>query len=220
VRRGKLMSHGPAIALAFVLGCQGLIDDGGAPIDPPSPTDLDPEVELDTPRRDPAGEAEFPPARRLRRLSAEQFHRSLQVATGQSWSDFERFAGALGRPDLFEVTEEGLETNVTFEKLVEDAARATCAEAVAADRAGAEEPAILRFADETSRDAASIDANLRYLMLRFHTVNVTDDADPRLTPWRDVLVWGAGDTPTDDQMAERWAAVCVGLVTHPDFLSY
>jgi len=168
------------------------------------------------PDRDPVGPAEPTEGRRIRRLSAEQFHRSLEVATGQTWARFETFAAALGRPDFVDLTEQGLDISVTFDKLVHDAAQEACAEAVAADRAGGD--TILREASLTDREGAPLAANLRYLYRRFLGFTVEDDGDPRLTPWLTLLQEPAATT--DNAMAARWTAVCVGLVTHPDFLTY
>ena len=40
----------------------------------------------DPPDRDPVGPTDPAPGRRVRRLTADQFARSLQVATGQAWT--------------------------------------------------------------------------------------------------------------------------------------
>ena len=160
-------------------------------------------------------------------MSAAQFNASLTVATGQTWADYETYAAALGRADFAEVTEEGTEFNVTFEKLVEDAARMTCRAAVAADGAeGAEEQIILRHLSSVERDPIMYRANLEYLLLRFLGAADFVDDDERLRPWMTLLQAPTYDEEgteaelTDELMAERWTAVCVGLVTHPDFVSY
>jgi hypothetical protein len=46
--------------------------------------------------------------------------------------------------------------------------------------------------------------------------------DSRLEPWRGLLQSGlpAGEQDRINQGRDRWKAVCVGLVTHPDFLTY
>lgn len=169
------------------------------------------------PDRDPESPTDVAPGRRLRRLSADQFARSLQVATGQSWSRYAQYAGALGKADWSQITEEGVDIGVTFDKLVTDAARETCGRAVTAPG-----QAIMRYATLSDRPAFNDDkllANLKYLLLRFHGVDVTADDDPRLTPWLAVL--RTGTPPANDTaMGQRWTAVCIGLATHPDFLTY
>lgn len=169
------------------------------------------------PTVDPVGPAEVAAGRRVRRLTAEQFHRSLEIATGQTWSRYAAFAAALGRPDYGDIVDEGRDLSITFDKLVHDAARETCAEAVAADRGGRD--VILRAAAIGDRDDAAFAANLRYLYRRFLGFTIDDAADPRLAPWLGLLR-GAEPAATDDVMAARWTAVCVGLATHPDFLTY
>ncbi|HVV83618.1 MAG TPA: hypothetical protein VHE35_11145 [Kofleriaceae bacterium] len=171
------------------------------------------------PDRDPTTPTDLAPGRRIKRLTADQFARSLQVATGQTWSRYATYAGALGKADWSEITEEGVDIGVTFDKLVTDAARETCGRAV-----NATDQAILRYATAADRPGvdgadAKILANLKYLMLRFLGEDISADDDPRLAPWLGLL---HGGTPpaTDAAMRQRWVAVCIGLVTHPDFLTY
>lgn len=187
------------------------IDEEGRP-EPSGPLDVE---------RVPDAPAELPAARRLRRLSAEQLDRSLRVATGQRWRDFERRAAALGRPDYDEVLSENREISVAFDKLVGDAAAETCSDAVAADRAGAAAPAILRHASVADVAEPVLRRNVSYLLLRFHGVVVPPD-DPRVEPWLHLLTAPVAlDASTgEDAMALRWTAVCIGLATHPDFLTY
>jgi hypothetical protein len=175
------------------------------------------EPEPTPPDRTPESPTDSEPGRRLRRLSADQFARSLQVVTGQTWSRYAQFAGALGKADWSQITEEGVDIGVTFDKLVTDAARETCRRAVTAPG-----QAIMRHATLADRPATAREAvrtNLKYLLLRFHGVDVTADDDPRLAPWLGIL---EGGTPpaTDAQMGQRWEAVCIGLATHVDFLTY
>lgn len=205
-----------ALATMGLVACQGTIE---APPDVP----VDPTEEVIPPSRDPVGGAELAPGRALRRMTAAQFNRSLTVATGQEWEDFDRYASALGAADFAEVTEEGTEFNVTFEKLVEDAARETCRAAVAADiaREVGEENVILRHASVESREEAEYVSNLSYLFMRFLGQPVLA-GDSRMTPWLGLLnAPPEPETDLDDTtLRARWTAVCVGLVTHPDFVAY
>lgn len=172
----------------------------------PQPPDRDPEVPTD-----------IAPARRIRRLSADQFARSLQVATGQTWSRYAQFAGALGKADWSQITQEGTDIGVTFEKLVGDAARETCRRAITAPGQAILRHAVL--ADRPGTGDAKIKANLKYLLMRFHGLDITADDDPRLAPWLGIL-YGGSPITTDAAMGTRWEAVCIGLATHPDFLTY
>ena len=198
-----------AAIVLLLVGCgspEGTGDEGGEATLPSDPDDV---------RREPADGVTGPPARQPSRLTADQLHASLVVATGQPWPQFERYAGALGRPDYLEVTEENVQPSVGFEKLVGDAARDSCAAAVAADVAGTGGGIILRHADASETDRAALVANLSYLLLRFHAVRVSGDDDPRLAPFVRIL-----ESPLDADMPTRWTAVCIALVTHPDFLTY
>ena len=171
----------------------------------------------DPPDRDPTTPTDTAPGRRLRRLSADQLARSLQVATGQTWSRYAQYAGALGKADWSQITAEGTDIGVTFDKLVTDAARETCGRAVTAPG-----QAILRhaaLADRPGTGDAKLLANLKYLLLRFHGLDISADDDPRLAPWLGILHGGTPPT-TDAVMGQRWSAVCIGLATHPDFLTY
>lgn len=177
----------------------------------------------------PVAPAEPGPSRRLRRLTAEQFAASLEVATGRAWSSFEQHAATLGRPDFVQSTEQGEQFSAVFLRIVDEAAREVCADAVRADRS-AEVPAnrpILGSMQLGTASESERRANLRRLLLRFHGHDVTRDDDPRLAPWLELL--DAPIEPSDlgdegataqDVEALRWQAVCVGLVTHLDFLTY
>lgn len=198
-----------AVLVLLLVGCgstEGAGDEGGEGALPSDPEDV---------RREPADAVGGPPARQPSRLTADQLHASLVVATGQVWPQFERYAGAMGRPDYLEITEENVQPSVGFDKLVGDAARDTCAAAVAADVAGTGEGVILRHAGAGDTDRAALVTNLSYLLLRFHAVRVSGDDDPRLLPFMRIL-----ESPLEADMPTRWTAVCIALATHPDFLTY
>ena len=168
---------------------------------------------------------EVPETKRIRRLTADQFFASLYVATGQRWDDENQFAATLGRPDFAEVTAEGREMSVGFAKLAGDAARQTCRRAVEQDRdlSDPESRTILRGVSVDPLDPFDSRAseNLRYLLLRFLGVYITDDSDRRLQPWLDILQEGLD--PIDDARFERaqdrWTAVCAGLALLPAYLT-
>ncbi len=180
----------------------------------------------DDPRRAVDAE-EVPETKRIRRLTADQFFASLEVATEQRWDDEQQFAATLGRPDFGEVTAEGREMSVGFAKLAGDAARQTCRRAVEQDLEGSDPAsrAILRHlasTDPLDPFDESVGDTLRYLLLRFHGVYAVNDDDRRLQPWFMVLREGL-DATEDNRFAEagdRWIAVCTGLALHPDFLTY
>lgn len=172
----------------------------------------------DPPGRDPVEPTEQAPGRRVRRLTADQFARSLEIATGQAWTRYATYAETMGKPDFGELTDEGLDLSVTFDKLVHDAAREACGKAVDLDRTAAG-TVIMRDARPADRDHAKYVANLQYLHLRFLGVKIDTADDSRLAPWLTLLETEPVPT-TDTTMATRWKAVCIGLATHPDFLTY
>ena len=183
----------------------------------PAPDDPH-DVDRERLGRDPDAEA-IGGARRIDRLTAEQFQATLEVATGQSYDAFEANAAAMGRPDYLESTEESTEPSVAFEKLAEDAARETCQKAIEADVAGTspdpDGPVLLRHAGASDSDRNDLARNLQYLLLRFHAVHAPEPTDERLQPWLELL-----EAEGEAEMPSRWAAVCVGLATHPDFVTF
>ncbi len=219
-------------------GCDGELFMQGQSNDEPSRTEIpqpdtpereEPIVNNEEPEqrgmaieRELVGSATHERARQIQRLTAEQVKRSLEVATGEPWENFDDFSGALGRPDLTEVTEEGRALNSTFVKIVEDAARVSCDGAIEAD--AEREPAarvILRHVTEEDEEPEVMAENVRYLMLRFWALDVSKE-DERLTPWLTLLTSPdeEGNAPDAQVRKERWSLVCVGLATHPNFLTY
>lgn len=165
------------------------------------------------------GAADSPIGRRIRRMTADQYIRSLELVTGQTWSGYEEFAAAMGRPDYVELVDDDRTLSVTFQKFAFDAASATCRAAVAQDLAQGTS-VILRHAGADDDASDSVRFNMSHLALRFLAVDA-DPNDPFLDPWVDlVLAPNETDDPIADVRAERWAAVCVGLATHPDFITY
>lgn len=165
------------------------------------------------------GAADMPIGRRIRRMTADQYMRSLEVVTGQTWSGYEEFAAAMGQPDYVELVDDDRTLSVTFQKFAFDAASATCRAAVARDLSEGSS-VILRHATVDDDDPEAVRANLRHLMLRFLAVDV-DTQDPILDPWAELmLAANEMDGPIEEVRAERWAAVCVGLATHSDFITY
>ncbi|MCR9162534.1 MAG: hypothetical protein ACE37F_19145 [Nannocystaceae bacterium] len=205
-------------------------DEAGASSDGPGEgTDADDGGDSGAPNPDGEGPAELPQGRTIRRLTADQYVRSLEKVTGQPWPDYELYAAAMGKADFAEITEHDQTLSVTFEKFANDAAIATCRDAVDTDATEGRDT-ILRFAGiETAPDGAllpsseaDVRANIQYLFLRFLADEVELDS-PLIDPWAELVL--APIVPSEDLSAdaigrERWAAVCVGLATHVDFLTY
>ncbi|HCP46889.1 MAG TPA: hypothetical protein DIU15_12660 [Deltaproteobacteria bacterium] len=186
----------------------------------------------------PEGHASITPApppadegiRARRRMDIDQLNASLrQVTGGIGWTEgegedevdlFEELSNTLGRPDFIQITSEDLTPSLLFEKFLGDAARSVCQKLVG--RETGEEPGEQVFfvhvdpEDTIATSADAIEANLRYLLLRYHGQQL-DEGDSRLEPWS----WLFESTVhVSGSPAVGWQAVCVGLITHPDFYSY
>ena len=152
-------------------------------------------------------------------MTADQFVRSLQRATGQAWDGFETYSAAMGKAGIAEITEHDRTISITFEKFANDAAIATCRAAVDQDVGGSGDVG-MPHAQIDSVDDASVRANVQYLLLRFLADEVSLD-DPRIEPWAALILAPIEDEESaPDALRERWSAVCVGLATHVDFITY
>jgi len=71
-------------------------DEAGATSDGPG-SGGDDDGDSGSPNPDDEGPAELPQGRQIRRLTADQFVRSLEKVTGQPWPDYELYAAAMGK---------------------------------------------------------------------------------------------------------------------------
>jgi len=164
------------------------------------------------------GPSDYPAGRKIRRMTADQYAASLQVATGQTWPQFEEFAGAMGKADFAEITSHDRTLSLTFDKFAHDAALWSCRAAVDADvDAGGD--VILRHAGIEASDEQDVRQNVAYLLLRFVAADVTPDA-PEVDAFADLVMAPSQSDITPEVLRERWTAVCVALATHPDFVAY
>jgi hypothetical protein len=70
--------------------------------------------------------------------------------------------------------------------------------------------------DTTETNPEGVEANLRYLLERFHSTQV-ESGSPLLNQW--TWLFDSSVHVTNDP-ADAWRTVCVGLIIHPDFYSY
>ncbi|MGK0358957.1 MAG: hypothetical protein ACI9U2_001251 [Bradymonadia bacterium] len=164
-------------------------------------------------------------ARPRRRMTLDQLAQAMpQVSGGIGWTEqrgnnqvdlFVELSATLGKPDYVQVVSEDLEPSALFLKFLDDASRSICARMVRRDvdaDPGADMTIFAHVAPNEVPTDAAIDANLAYLVERFH-----GRRDAVTTNWRwlfDSVVHVTGE-PIDG-----WNAVCVGLFTHVDFYSY
>ena len=128
-------------------------------------------------------------------------------------------APTLGHPDYISITTEAAEVTPLYAKFADDMARDVCRQIVAADakRPNADTRVLTRFVEGNPDDsAAAIAANLRYLQLRFIGEFVADTDTETIAPLQEVY-----DTVAPELGAiEAWRAVCVTLLTSPQFHVY
>jgi hypothetical protein len=167
-----------------------------------------------------------PDNRDRRRLDLDQINASLRAATGYGWVDDEgndhlvRLASTLGRADYRTNTAEDRSPSLVFQKFLPDAAHSVCGKVVSQD---ASRPAAERIffleaqaSDTVASAPEAVEANIKQLLMRFHSRDVELGSDT-LDAW----MWmheSASFVSPNPQLA--WNAVCVGLITHPDFYSY
>jgi hypothetical protein len=173
-----------------------------------------------------------PQSRNARRVSIEMLRRSFPVVFGNdlsgqpiTWtiggrSGFDAYSRALGEPDYADVVDENLDPSPLYLKFMDDAARDGCNKVLAADfgRSDPAQRALLRYASLTDAQPDAVNANLRYLRLRFHGLHVADSDDAPIAGLRQLLTdsMAASGGPVKD----GWRAVCVALVTAPEFSLY
>jgi hypothetical protein len=170
-----------------------------------------------------------------RRLSIAQLTSSLPIVLGgKTWtvgsaSGFALRSATLGKADYIGIVDESLEPSPMFQKFMMDAAVSGCTNAVNADAAlAANQRVLMRFVsltDTVKTNAAGVDDNLRYLKLRFHGVKLGSSDAATLDGLRTVFtaavtgVAGTG-TPSAAAVREGWRAVCVALLTAPEYHLY
>ncbi|MEL6545884.1 MAG: hypothetical protein AAFQ82_14740 [Myxococcota bacterium] len=145
-----------------------------------------------------------------RRLSLAQLTRSLDVIARlpPGTIDLERqLQHTLGVPDFLTVTQEALEPSPLFMKVLMDLGAFYCDGVTEADAALEQEArTFLRF--------ESVESNIADLTARFTGLSPAPDLNARLRTVYDRASSGA--------LGERggWQAVCVALITSPEFLVY
>ena len=186
------------------------------PTTPVTPTNQGPGVVVppETPA-EPTGQV-------ARRISVDQLRRSIPALFGgMTWTfetragpvnAFDNLARTLGEPDYIQVTAENSDPSALFAKFMDDMAGDVCTKAVNrdAETQAIEDRLIAPYPDDTFR-------NLRFLRLKLHGIHVPDDRQDGLTDLAqlhdDVLA------STSSSLA-AWYAVCVAMLTAPEFLAY
>ncbi|MBM4342575.1 MAG: hypothetical protein FJ100_04270 [Deltaproteobacteria bacterium] len=165
------------------------------------------------------------PTRQRKRLNIDQLDAALvQASGGIGWTaagknQFQVLALTLGKPDYVDMTQEDLTASTLFQKFLGDAAASICTKLVVADaKAAADQRVFFVKAEPTAsptKDAAAIQANLAYLVKRWHGRSLAPNS-AEIAQWQFLLA-SAQKVSTP---AEGWQAVCVALATHPHFYTY
>jgi len=186
---------------------------------------------------------ELPPATRApRRLTVAQLARSIEVVTGGlRWVEdlgqgpvdmLTLLAPTLGAPDYRSVTHESLEPSLLLSKFAQDGAQRVCERWVAQDRDPNLSLGSLVHSEGVeggweSLEPSHVTANLERLLLTFFAYSprgtLSGDGsaapDPRVQALRELFELVAATAPSDPA-GDAWLAVCVALMTDPEFLMY
>lgn len=240
MKRASSLLFGFAILGCTALGCDRIMGSKSA-----SPASPDPAVSLPNNGDLPVSvdvapgpnvgltPPQAPPERVLRsrkRMELEQLSKSLkQVTDGIGWTEmrgntevdlFDDLGSTLGRADYIQITQEDLEPSAMFQKFLNDAARSVCARLLDREMRAPLGQRILIVqsspSDKIETRPERINADLQAAILRFHGRSLASDA-PELESWR--WLFRSAEHVSGDPV-EAWRAVCIGLITHPDFYTY
>jgi hypothetical protein len=167
--------------------------------------------------------------RTVGRMTIEQLARSIPVVTGGlRWTEdfgqgpvdmLEVLAPTLGAPDYLLVTEENLEPSIIVAKFLQDASHRICVRWIAEDRQKPlAERTFVRHEDWESLDPADVNTTLRALKLRFFARKVEDDEQIR--PLRELFQNASSTAAPGNGARDGWLAVCIALMTDPEFILY
>lgn len=181
------------------------------------------------------GLAATPLVRTPGRMRIDQIRRSLEVITGGlTWTEdfgqgetrmLDALGATLGEPDYLLVTEENLEPSLIVAKFMQDAAHRVCTRWVPAELARRpEERTLIRHdGPADSLEPAQVRSALRTLLLRFFARAVPEAraADDETIGALYELFNNAASTAAEGRAAQDgWLAVCIGLMTDPEFTIY
>lgn len=191
----------------------------------------------------PGGNGELKPSygRLARRLSVDQLRQSIPVLFhGIKWTDskgrdlFNVMSRTLGEADYVDMTKSNTEVTALFMKFMDDMAGHVCKKAIAADldeiqkqgdTSGNDSGAVGLSTRRIIRYPTDVDRTLRWLRLKFHAVSAkAASANAALRKLYDTVLNSAaapGDNNTTDAAKSKaWEAVCIAVLTDPEFFAY
>lgn len=161
-----------------------------------------------------------------RRMDLDQLDTSIRKVTGGiGWDDergqprLQALAETLGAADYVTGTMEDRSVSLLFLKFLEDAAGDVCTALMEREAEGGKDNVFLTgvtLDDTMQSNREGIETTLSEAVLRFHGRAVAPGT-PQLEPW--TFLYESATLVTGSSQ-EGWRAVCVGLITHPDFYTY
>lgn len=169
--------------------------------------------------------------RAVGRMTIEQLARSIPVITdGLRWTEdfgagpadmLQVLAPTLGAPDYLRVTEENLEPTLIIAKFMQDASQRICLRWVARDRDQAvADRSLVTHDDWESTEPALVRENLRRLQLRFYARHIESADDAGLDPLHQLFEDASGTAIAGREAHDGWLAVCIAMMTDPEFVLY
>lgn len=171
-------------------------------------------------------------SRTLRRMSVKQLRRAIFTVTdGGVWRDSRGrdqllvLETTLGVPNYIDTTNEDLEASLVFQKFLGDGTRAVCNDVIRNDLEMAPEDRVFirhvepgwDWESSTPEQRAAIDRNLAYMKLRVTGHGPADGVEDPLARERWLF---RSVTHATGEPAKGWRAVCVGLMSSPEFYLY
>ena len=130
-------------------------------------------------------------------------------------------APTLGAPDYLRVTEENLEPTLIIAKFVQDASFRICGQWAERDRGlDVADRSLVRHADWESLDEADVKANLRALHLRFYAQAVAADDDAAIADLFSLFTDASTTARVGEAARDGWTAICIAMMTDPEFILY
>jgi hypothetical protein len=164
-------------------------------------------------------------------MSIEQIARSIPIVTnGIAWT--EDFGGGpvdmlavlaptLGAPDYLLVTEENLEPSLIIAKFMQDASHRICTRWVERDKSlPSAERTLIAHPVWGSLVESDVKTSLRALKLRFLSNYSAPGNDTGIADLYGLFVAASAAAPKAYRADDGWLAVCLALMTDPEFVLY
>lgn len=157
-------------------------------------------------------------SRKARRVSLEKLKRSVPfLLGGVTWRHrngqnmFDQLKLTLGGADYIALGKNNDDVTKLFLKLMDDMAMNVCKNAIAADyKKAANVRNFVRFESD-------VNANLRFIRLKFHAIYVPKTSTQGITKLRALYDKVLAKTKSQ---AKAWELICIATLTSPEFYAY